>query len=93
MSGVRQTARLAGVQAATGAIEDQLAGAWPKDSNLGHQLLLPPANWCPMFAPRTTQGSAAGFGSGRPPPLPVFEPPLKRATPGHSPHPAAQLVS
>ena len=27
-----------------------------RDSNLGHPLLLPPANWCPMFASRTTQG-------------------------------------
>ena len=26
-----------------------------RDSNSGHQLLLPPANWCPMFAFRTTQ--------------------------------------
>ena len=26
-----------------------------RDSNFGHQLLLPPANWCPMFASRTTQ--------------------------------------
>ena len=25
-----------------------------RDSNLGHQLLLPPANWCPIFASRTT---------------------------------------
>ena len=25
-----------------------------QDSNLGHQLLLPPANWCPIFASRTT---------------------------------------
>ena len=25
-----------------------------RDSNLGHQLLLPPANWCPKFASRTT---------------------------------------
>ena len=25
-----------------------------RDSNSGHQLLLPPANWCPMFASRTT---------------------------------------
>ena len=23
-------------------------------SNSGHQLLLPPANWCPIFASRTT---------------------------------------
>ena len=22
-----------------------------QDSNSGHQLLVPPANWCPMFAP------------------------------------------
>ena len=26
-----------------------------RDSNSGHQLLLPPANWCPIFASRTTQ--------------------------------------
>ena len=26
-----------------------------RDSNSGHQLLLPPADWCPTFAPRTTQ--------------------------------------
>ena len=26
-----------------------------RDSNSGHQLLLPPANWCPMFASRTAQ--------------------------------------
>ena len=26
-----------------------------RDSNSGHQLRLPPANWCPIFAPRTTQ--------------------------------------
>ena len=26
-----------------------------RDSNSGHQLLLPPANWCPTFASRTTQ--------------------------------------
>ena len=25
-----------------------------RDSNLGHQLLLPPAKWCPIFASRTT---------------------------------------
>ena len=25
-----------------------------RDSHLGHQLLLPPANWCPIFAFRTT---------------------------------------
>ena len=25
-----------------------------RDSNLGHQLLLPPAHWCPIFAPRAT---------------------------------------
>ena len=25
-------------------------GAWSEDSNSGHQLLLPPANWCPIFA-------------------------------------------
>ena len=29
-------------------------GAWAKDSNLGHQLLLPPADWCPKFAFRAT---------------------------------------
>ena len=28
----------------------------PFDSNSAHQLLLPPANWCPMFAYWTTQG-------------------------------------
>ena len=27
-------------------------------SNSGHQLLLPPAIWCPIFASRTTQGRA-----------------------------------
>ena len=27
-----------------------------RDSNSGHQLLLPPANWCLIFASRTTQG-------------------------------------
>ena len=26
-----------------------------RDSNSGHRLLLPPANWCPIFASRTTQ--------------------------------------
>ena len=26
-----------------------------RDSNSGHQLLFPPANWSPIFAPRTTQ--------------------------------------
>ena len=26
-----------------------------RDSNSGHQLLLPPANWCPIFASRATQ--------------------------------------
>ena len=26
-----------------------------RDSNSGHQLLFPPAKWCPMFASRTTQ--------------------------------------
>ena len=26
-----------------------------RDSNLGYQLLLPPANCCPIFASRTTQ--------------------------------------
>ena len=31
-----------------------------RDSNSGHQLLLPPANWwCPVFASRATQVSAA----------------------------------
>ena len=28
-------------------------------SNSGHQLLLPPANWCPIFASRTTQTDRA----------------------------------
>ena len=30
-----------------------------RDSNSGHQLLLSPANWCPIFASRTTQATAA----------------------------------
>ena len=30
-------------------------GAWSKPPIRGHQLLLPPADWCPMLAPRTTQ--------------------------------------
>ena len=30
-----------------------------RESNSGHQLLLPPANWCPMFASRTTQSQLA----------------------------------
>ena len=30
-----------------------------RDSNSGHQLLLPPANWCPIFASRTTQARPA----------------------------------
>ena len=29
-----------------------------RDSKLGYQLLLPPANWCPIFASRTTQASS-----------------------------------
>ena len=29
-------------------------------SKSGHQLLLPPANWCPIFAPRTTQADRPG---------------------------------
>ena len=36
-----------------------------RDSNSGHQLLLPPANWCPIFASRTThrsQRQRAGSG-------------------------------
>ena len=28
-----------------------------RDSNSGHHLLLPPADWCPIFASRTTQGN------------------------------------
>ena len=27
-----------------------------RDSNSGHQLLLPPANWCPIFASRAVNG-------------------------------------
>ena len=34
-----------------------------RDSNLGQQLLLPPADCCPMFAARATQGTAARKGS------------------------------
>ena len=26
------------------------AGAWSENSDSGRQLLLPPANWCPIFA-------------------------------------------
>ena len=29
-----------------------------RDSNLGHQLLLPPANWCPIFSSQTTHTEA-----------------------------------
>ena len=29
-------------------------GAWPRDSSSGHQLLLPLAKWCPIFASWTT---------------------------------------
>ena len=29
-----------------------------RDSDSGHQLLLPPAKWCPIFAPRTTHNSS-----------------------------------
>ena len=32
-----------------------LHSAWSGTPVPGHQLLLPPANWCPMFAFRTTQ--------------------------------------
>ena len=38
-----------------------------RGSNSGHQLLLPPASWCPIFAVWTTQGAAGGqcpAGSG-----------------------------
>ena len=28
-----------------------------RDSILGHQLLLPPTDWCPLFASRTTQAA------------------------------------
>ena len=31
-----------------------------RDSNSGHQLLLPPANWCLIFASRITQGGGSG---------------------------------
>ena len=31
-----------------------VCGAWPGTSILGHQLLLSPAEWCPIFAPWTT---------------------------------------
>ena len=30
-------------------------GAWPETPISGHQLLLPPAHWCPIFASRATQ--------------------------------------
>ena len=33
-----------------------------RDSNSGHQLLLPTANWCPIFASRTTQGATQSSG-------------------------------
>ena len=35
-----------------------------RESNSGHPLLLPPANWCPMFASRTTH-SGRGRGSAQ----------------------------
>ena len=35
-----------------------------RDSNSGHQLLLPPAKWCPIFAPRTTQARPASSWPG-----------------------------
>ena len=31
-------------------------GCVAQRSDSGHQLLLPPANWCPMFVPRAAQG-------------------------------------
>ena len=34
------------------------------DSNSGHQLLLPPANYCPIFASWTTHGQAVPKGPG-----------------------------
>ena len=34
-----------------------------RDSNSGHQLLLPPANWCPSFASRTKQGDPSRRGA------------------------------
>ena len=31
-----------------------------KSRNLGHQLLLPPTDWCPMFASRTMHSERCG---------------------------------
>ena len=39
-------------------------GAWcvVQTSKSGHQLLLPPADWCPTFASRTTQDGLRPVG-------------------------------
>ena len=47
-------------------------------SNSGHQLLLPPANWCPIFASRTTQGGGARRAAEG------MSPELKVRTPAHT---------
>ena len=45
---------------------DGLDGHWcvVRDFNSGHQLVLPPAKWCPIFVSRTAQGPAR-CGQGR----------------------------
>ena len=53
-----------------------------RDSNSGHELLLPPAKLCPIFASRTTQGTrqcATGRASCR-----CVPPELKVRTPAHT---------
>ena len=52
-----QVVEAAAVQAA--AVGQGRRRCMVQTSNSGHQLLFPPANWCPVFAPRTTQAAAA----------------------------------
>ena len=54
--------RFEDIKAALRILDDD-DGAWSGDSHSGHQLLLPPANWCPILAPWTTQGPAGCGGT------------------------------
>ena len=53
---VAHGAAFAGVEPANTLVGAELVGCVVQDSNSGHQLPLPPANYCPVFASWTTQG-------------------------------------
>ena len=62
-----------------------------RDSNSGHQLLLPPANCCPIFAFRTSQGHLPGWDLRMVPRrLRGRRPPARRQLPARAARPAGQ---